>query len=343
MMAGSDSRAVAGGLARHVPVLARPAVELLNVHGGGVYIDGTFGAGGYTQAILAAADATVIGIDRDGNAVAGGAGLVEAAAGRLTLVQARFSELYCIAQKFGHAAVDGIALDLGVSSMQLDEAERGFSFRFDGPLDMRMSGEGPSAADVVAQASERDLADIIFQLGEERRSRAVARAIVAARKLGPICTTGALANIVARVVHAKPNQIHPATRTFQALRIFVNEELAELAMALVAAERILKPGGRLAVVTFHSLEDRIVKTFLAERSGAVGVSRHLPEVETLPPTFRLLTKRAVAPEDSEIAANPRARSAKLRAAERSGAPPRADGIESMLPPLPALTDVVRGG
>jgi 16S rRNA (cytosine1402-N4)-methyltransferase len=343
MMAGSDGRAVAGGLARHVPVLARPAVELLNVRSGGVYIDGTFGAGGYTQAILAAADATVIGIDRDQNAVAGGTGLVEAAAGRLTLVEARFSELDRIAQKFGHAGVDGVVLDLGVSSMQLDEPERGFSFRLDGPLDMRMGGEGPSAADVVAQASERELADIIFQLGEERRSRAVARAIVAARKLAPIRTTVTLADIVARVVHAKPNQIYPATRTFQALRIFVNEELTELAAALVAAERILKPDGRLAVVTFHSLEDRVVKTFLAERSRTAGVSRHVPEVETLPPTFRLLTKRAVMPEASEVAANPRARSAKLRAAERSDAPARQSDIESMLPALPALTDIVRGG
>ena len=170
-------------------------------------------------------------------------------------------------------------LDLGVSSMQLDEAERGFSFRLDGPLDMRMGGEGPSAADVVAQASERDLADIIFQLGEERHSRAVARAIVAARKQAPIESTRALADIVERVVHAQPGQIHPATRTFQALRMFVNEELDELAAALAAAERILKPGGRLAVVTFHSLEDRIVKTFLAERSRTAGVSRHQPEVE----------------------------------------------------------------
>ena len=342
MMAGSDGRAVVGGPARHIPVLARPAIELLNVRDGGVYIDGTFGAGGYTQAILATANATVIGIDRDQNAIAGGAGLVDAAAGRLTLVEARFSELDRIAEKFGHAAVDGIVLDLGVSSMQLDGAERGFSFRLDGPLDMRMGGEGPSAADVVARASERDLADIIFQLGEERRSRAVARGIVAARKLAPIHTTGALADIVARVVRAKPNQIHPATRTFQALRIFVNEELTELAAALLAAERILKPGGRLAVVTFHSLEDRIVKTFLAERSRTAGVSRHLPDVEALPSNLRLLTKRAVMPEETEIAANPRARSAKLRAAERSSAPPRGGDIETMLPVLPALTHVVRG-
>jgi 16S rRNA (cytosine1402-N4)-methyltransferase len=343
MMAGSDGSAVAGGLARHVPVLARPALELLDVHSGGFYIDGTFGAGGYTRAILAAADAHVIGIDRDQSAVANGAGLVQSANGRLTLIEERFSALDRVAQKFGHGSVDGVVLDLGVSSMQLDEADRGFSFRLDGPLDMRMGSEGPSAADVVAQASERDLADIIFQLGEERHSRAVARAIVAARKVAPIRTTKALADIVGRVVRAKPNQIHPATRTFQALRIFVNEELSELATALAAAERILKPAGRLVVVTFHSLEDRIVKTFLAERSRTIGVSRHLPDVEAPAPTFRLLTKRPVAPDETEVAGNPRARSAKLRAGERSEAPPREADVAGLLPRLPALTDIVRGG
>src|SRR5436190_2885998 len=261
MMAGSGGSHVAGGLARHVPVLVRAAIDQLKVGDGGVYIDGTFGAGGYARALLAAAEATVIGIDRDRTAVALGADLVQAAAGRLTLVEERFSALDTVARKFGHAAVDGIVLDLGVSSMQLDQAERGFSFRLDGPLDMRMEGDGPSAADVVAAAAERDLADIIFQLGEERHSRAVARAIVAARRQAPIRTTQALADIVARVVHARPGAIHPATRTFQALRIFVNEELAELVGALVAAERILKSSRRLVVVTFHSLEDRIVKTF----------------------------------------------------------------------------------
>ncbi len=206
-----------------------------------------------------------------------------------------------------------------------------------------MGTDGPSAADVVAQAGERELADIIFQLGEERHSRGVARAIVAARKVSPIRTTKALADIVGRVVRAKPNQIHPATRTFQALRIFVNEELAELVGALAAAERILKSSGRLVVVTFHSLEDRIVKTFLAERSHAIGVSRHLPDVEAVVPTFRLLTKRPIAPDEAEIAGNPRARSAKLRAGERSAAPPRHADIKTLLPRLPALTDIVRGG
>ncbi len=341
-MAGSDGSTVAGGLARHVPVLGRAALEFLNVRDGGVYIDGTFGAGGYTRAILEAANTQVIAIDRDQNAVADSAGLVQAANGRLTVVEERFSALDHVAKKFGHEQVDGVVLDIGVSSMQLDEAERGFSFRLDGPLDMRMGGEGPSAADVVAKAGDRDLADIIFQLGEERHSRAVARAIVAARKEAPIATTKALADIVERVVHSKPGQIHPATRTFQALRLFVNEELNELADALAAAERLLKPSGRLAVVSFHSLEDRIVKTFLAERARTAGVSRHQPEAEAAPPTFSLLTKRPVVADDAEVAANPRARSAKLRAAERTATPPRAFDAEDYLPRLPSLDDVMRG-
>src|SRR4051794_22888037 len=213
IMAGSEGSTVAGGLARHVPVLGRAALEFLNVHDGGVYIDGTFGAGGYSRAILDAANTQVIAIDRDQNAVAESAGLVQASNGRLTVVEERFSALDDVAKKFGYEQVDGVVLDIGVSSMQLDEAERGFSFRLDGPLDMRMGGDGPSAADVVATASERDLADIIFQLGEERHSRAVARAIVAARKETPIATTKALADIVERVVYAKPGQIHPTTRT----------------------------------------------------------------------------------------------------------------------------------
>jgi 16S rRNA (cytosine1402-N4)-methyltransferase len=329
------------GPVRHTPVLAHEAVEMLGVRDGGIYIDGTFGAGGYTKAILATANTQVLGIDRDQSAVANGADMVASANGRLILVEQRFSELDKVAKKFGHEQVDGVVLDLGVSSMQLDQAERGFSFRLDGPLDMRMGTEGPSAADVVAKASERDLADIVFQLGEERHSRAVARAIVAARKEAPIRTTGALADIVARVVRSKPGQIHPATRTFQALRIFVNEELNELADALAAAERLLKPAGRLAIVTFHSLEDRIVKTFLAERSHTVAGSRHQPEVEAPAPTFRLLVKRPIAPGESEVVRNPRARSAKLRAAERTVAPPRETSLSALLPRLPSLADAVR--
>jgi 16S rRNA (cytosine1402-N4)-methyltransferase len=331
--------AVAG--ARHIPVLARPALEHLNVRDGGVYIDGTFGAGGYTRLILKAANAKVIGIDRDQTAVARGFGLVEASAGRLTLVEDRFSSLDRVARECGFDAVDGVVLDIGVSSMQLDEAGRGFSFRLEGPLDMRMGNSGPTAADVVAAASERDLANIIFLLGEERHSRAVARAIVTARKEKPIETTGALADIVARVVRGKPGEIHPATRTFQALRIFVNEELNELAEGLAAAERILKPRGRLVVVSFHSLEDRIVKTFLAERSRTAAGSRHLPAVQAPPPTFNIITKRPMAAEETEIAVNPRARSAKLRAGERTQAAPRSGGARQLFD-LPSPADLVRG-
>jgi len=231
-------------------------------------------------------------------------------------------------------------MDVGVSSMQLDQAERGFSFRLGGPLDMRMGQSGPDAADVVAKASEADLANIIYIFGEERHSRRVARAIVAARKEAPIVTTPALADIVSKVVRSKPNEIHPATRTFQALRIFVNEELDELHLALSAAERVLKPGGRLVVVSFHSLEDRIVKNFLAERGKASAGSRHLPEIAQAASSFQILTKRPVTPGDVEIAANPRARSAKLRAAERTAAPAHPEG---KLPNWPTLADVMRGG
>jgi 16S rRNA (cytosine1402-N4)-methyltransferase len=343
MTAGRDGGepAVAGGLARHIPVLGPQAVAALNVKDGGVYIDGTFGAGGYTRLILASADCRVIGIDRDQSAIARGADLVASAQGRLTLVEDRFSELDIVARDAGFASVDGVVLDVGVSSMQLDEAARGFSFRFEGPLDMRMSARGASAADVIAHASERDLANIIYQLGEERQSRAVARAIVRERAKAPIVTTRALADIVARVVRSKPGAIHPATRTFQALRIFVNEELQELQAALLAAERILKPRGRLAVVSFHSLEDRIVKTFFAERGRQAQGSRHLPQTSGPEPTFMLVTRKPVVPDESEIAHNPRARSAKLRVAARNAVPARAQG-GGLLPRLPSLADVMKG-
>jgi 16S rRNA (cytosine1402-N4)-methyltransferase len=325
---------------RHIPVLGRQAVEMLSPRDGGIYVDATFGAGGYSGAILDVAGTRVIGIDRDRSAISGGFDLVDRSAGRLTLVEDRFSHLAEVCAAQGIASVDGVVMDVGVSSMQLDEADRGFSFRLGGPLDMRMGHDGPTAADVVAKASEADLANIIYIFGEERHSRAVARVIVAARKEAPILTTRALADIVAKVVWSKPGEIHPATRTFQALRIFVNEELDELHLALSAAERVLKPGGRLAVVSFHSLEDRIVKNFLVERAKAGGGSRHLPEVAQAAPSFAILTKRPVTPDDAEISANPRARSAKLRAAERTGAPAHA---AAALPAWPSLTGVMGGG
>ena len=341
MMTSSDSgHAVAGGLARHIPVLIRPAVELLDVRSGGVYVDATFGAGGYTREILAAANCNIVALDRDQSAIARGADLVQAAQGRLVLVEDTFSNLQAVMRSCGYDAVDGVVFDLGVSSMQLDQAERGFSFRHDGPLDMRMGSEGPTAADVVASASERDLATILAILGEERHARAVARAIIAARADAPIRTTRALSDIVARIVHARPGAIHPATRTFQALRIFVNEELAELAAGLVAAEHVLKPGGRLVVVTFHSLEDRIAKSFLAERSRRSGPSRHRPDVAQAAATFRVLTKRPIVPDEAEISANPRARSAKLRAAERTDAPIDTRASPGVLPRVPAMSEVI---
>lgn len=346
MTAGRDARGreaqegVAGGLARHIPVLARPALDFLAVRDGGLYIDGTFGAGGYTGAILGAApDARVIALDRDRTAIAAGYDLVEAADGRLTLVESRFSDL---AEVAAPGSVAGVVLDIGVSSMQIDDPARGFSFRLDGPLDMRMSQDGPSAADLVAHAPERDLANVIFQLGEERHSRAVARAIVKARAEAPITTTGRLADIVARVVRSRPGDIHPATRTFQALRMMINDELGELAAALLAAERVLAPGGRLVVVSFHSLEDRVVKTFLAARGGGGGVSRHLPETVRPKASFSVLTRRPVTADDAELASNPRARSAKLRAGERTDAPPLPDEPAG-LPSLPTLDAMLRGG
>jgi 16S rRNA (cytosine1402-N4)-methyltransferase len=339
-MTGGDSHAVAGGLARHIPVLGRRAVEWLGVRDGGLYVDATFGAGGYTQAILATPGARVIGIDRDQSAIAEGFSLVEAAQGRLDLVEDRFSNLEAIVGST--SAVDGVVFDVGVSSMQIDDAARGFSFRRDGPLDMRMGRDGPSAADIVARASERELGLIVAILGEERHARAVARAIVKARGERAISTTRALAEIVARVVHSRDSAIHPATRTFQALRIFVNDELGELARGLAAAERVLKPSGRLVVVAFHSLEDRIVKTFLTERSRAPAGSRHRPELVSAAPSFGVLTRRPETPDEAEIAGNPRARSAKLRAAERTDAAPHSAAIDHLLPRLPSPTDIMRG-
>ena len=325
---------------RHIPVLGREAVAALNPHAGGVYVDATFGAGGYSRMILETPGTRVIGIDRDRTAVAGGFDLVERSDGRLTLVEDRFSHLADVCAAQGDALVDGVVMDVGVSSMQIDQSERGFSFRFDGPLDMRMGHDGPTAADVVATASEADLANIIYIFGEERYSRAVAKAIVAARAEAPIATTQELVAIISKVVWAKPGEIHPATRTFQALRIFVNEELDELHIALAAAERVLKPGGRLAVVSFHSLEDRIVKNFMVERSKTGGGSRHVPEISQDRPRFTLVNKRPIVAGGEEVSANPRARSAKLRVAERTEAPALEAGP---LPNWPSLASVMRGG
>jgi len=312
------------GTMRHVPVLLPQMLQALQPRPGEAYIDATFGAGGYAEAILAAAPgARVLGIDRDPAAIAAGAALAERHRGRLTLAEGRFGELESIARRVGFLPAHGIVLDVGVSSMQLDDPERGFSFQADGPLDMRMSRQGPSAADVVNTAEEGRLADILHRLGEERSARAIARAIAAQRRHRPFTRTGELASLVARVLgRERIAGRHAATRTFQALRIYVNDELAELAGALAAAERTLAPEGRLAVVTFHSLEDRLVEQFLRERAlPPEGGSRHLPpQAAPRAPSFRLVNQRPVSPSAEETAANPRARSARLRAAVRTAAP-----------------------
>ena len=298
-------------------------VAALDPRDGGLYVDGTFGQGGYTEAILKAAANKVFGVDRDPAAITLGAELSRRYSSRLELLEGCFGNLESLMAVAGVEEVQGVALDLGVSSIQLDEATRGFSFRFDAPLDMRMGRHGPNASDIVNGAGERDLADLIHQLGEERQARRIAKAIVAARNDTPILTTHHLATIVRGIVQKTKDGIDPATRTFMALRIRVNDELGELSRGLVAAENILAPGGRLAVVSFHSLEDRIVKDFLKSRSGqADRGSRHLPEVPgaELAPSFRLITRGVCTPTAREIAQNPRSRSAKLRVAERTAAP-----------------------
>jgi 16S rRNA (cytosine1402-N4)-methyltransferase len=299
-------------------------LDALKPIAGETYIDGTFGAGGYTRAILEAADAHVVAFDRDPTAIAAGAGLVAAFAPRLRLLHRPFGDMASALSEIGVMAADGVVLDIGVSSMQIDQAERGFSFQSDGPLDMRMSREGPSAADVVNGFDEEQIADIIYEYGEERRSRAVARAIVKSRAVTPLTRTKELADLVLRVFHGrKEDGRHPATRTFQALRIFVNDELGELERGLAGAEKILRPGGRLVVVTFHSLEDRIVKRFMAERAGKSDQgSRYLPQknIQVSPPSFRILNSRPLTPQKGELDVNPRARSARLRAAIRTEAP-----------------------
>lgn len=339
---GGAASGAAGGPVRHRPVMLREVLSFLAPKDGGRYLDGTFGAGGHTRAILAAADCRVLGLDRDPSAIAAGAELVEASNHRLELAEARFSGLDVVAEERGFSPLDGILLDLGVSSMQLDRPERGFSFRYEGPLDMRMGRAGPSAADIVNAWPEAELVRVFATLGEERRARAVARAIVRAREGGRIERASELAEVIRSVVHARPGEIDPATRSFQALRMLVNEELQEIARALLAAERMLKPGGRLVVISFHSLEDRIVKTFFNARGRAAAPSRHLPEAEYAPPTFIPLTKKPAGPTAEEVRENPRARSAKLRAAERTeAAPGRDDPLAPLLAKFPSLDRPVR--
>jgi 16S rRNA (cytosine1402-N4)-methyltransferase len=303
------------GRSAHVPVLLRPLLAAV-APVQGVWLDGTFGAGGYARGLLEAGAAKVIGVDRDPLALQMAQSWIGAYGDRLALVQGNFSALDT------HGPLDGVVLDLGVSSMQLDLAERGFSFAKDGPLDMRMSQDGESAADLVNEASEEHLADILYHYGEERASRRIAKSIVAARAQEPITTTLRLSELVARCLpRPKPGQSHPATRSFQAIRIAINTEFTELVEGLEAAERALKPGGSLAVVTFHSLEDRIVKRFFQLRSGGeANANRYAPASETDAPRFTLVSKRATAPDDAELADNPRSRSAKLRVGIRTDAP-----------------------
>jgi 16S rRNA (cytosine1402-N4)-methyltransferase len=317
----------------HVPVLLHEAMDALRPRAGGLYVDGTFGGGGYARALLDVG-AHVIALDRDPSAIRAGAELAGSSGGRLELVEARFGELDVVAGRLGVDAVDGVVLDIGVSSMQLDQAARGFSLRFDAPLDMRMGRGGRSAAEILRDEDEATIADILFHFGEERAARRIARAIVADRKTKPFTSTLELAGLVARVAPARRGELtHPATRTFQALRIAVNDELTELVSGLCAAERLLKPGGRLAIVTFHSLEDRIVKQFFAGRSArGRAASRRLPgEPAEAEPTFEAPRGRPIEPSEAEARENPRSRSAKLRFGVRTSAAPRGrnDGIERL--------------
>ncbi|OAP38381.1 ribosomal RNA small subunit methyltransferase H [Sinorhizobium glycinis] len=335
---GDRASAADGGPVRHIPVMLAEVLEALDPAPGKVVLDGTFGAGGYTSAILDRG-ADVIALDRDPTAIAAGRPMAAAAGGRLKLIHSRFSEL---ADHAPDGGLDGIVLDIGVSSMQIDEAERGFSFQKQGPLDMRMSGAGVSAADVVNRAKVSDLIRIFGFLGEEKQAGGIARAIEKRRAGAPFETTRDLANLIETVTPRKAkDKIHPATRVFQALRIFVNDELGELANALFAAERVLKPGGRLVVVTFHSLEDRIVKTFFQDRSGKAGGSRHLPLVTARDATFTPVGKPMVAASEEESSRNPRARSAKLRAGIRTEA--RSPGNDLSIFNLPELASLARLG
>jgi 16S rRNA (cytosine1402-N4)-methyltransferase len=306
----------------HIPVMLREVVEALCPRDGGIYIDATFGRGGYSRALLNAGNTEVIGIDKDPDAIAKGHELVQAYSPRLKLIHGSFGQMDNLLGSDRSSKIDGITFDLGVSSPQLDQAERGFSFQEDGPLDMRMSRTGKTAADIINTSSENELADIIFKFGEERFSRRVARRIVEARADKPILRTRELAELVRDVVPRSKDGVDPATRTFQGLRIAVNDELGEIEQGLKAAEKLLKPNGRLAIVSFHSLEDRCVKNFLRDASGsAPHTSRHAPTLThpSVKTTFRLLTRKPQVPSGAEIEANPRSRSAKLRVAERTSA------------------------
>ncbi len=342
-MTGGDSDNIVGGPARHIPVMLDEVLHYLEPAPGKLVVDGTFGAGGYTSAILAK-HAKVVAIDRDPDAIRDGQSLVAQWPDQLHLVSGEFSNLDVLVRENGFDTADGVVLDIGVSSMQLDEADRGFSFRQDGPLDMRMAQSGVSAADVVNTVSQPDLTRIIGLLGEEKKASQISRAIVRRRGEVPFTTTGDLSSVIEKASPRKfSDKIHPATRTFQALRIFVNQELQQLAKALFAAERLLCEGGRLVVVTFHSLEDRIVKLFFGDRSGAVQGSRHMPEVVGRAPIFVHSGKAMVKANKQEAEINPRARSAKLRWGERTSA---AAGPEDFglfgFPDLVSLTSFADG-
>ncbi|SHH73776.1 16S rRNA (cytosine(1402)-N(4))-methyltransferase RsmH [Cognatishimia maritima] len=332
----SDTASNSSG-APHIPVLLRPLLAGVSPVSG-TWLDGTFGAGGYTKGLLEAGADKVIGVDRDPLAFQMAADWISAFDGRIELVAGVFSKMDEYAQN-----LDGVVLDLGVSSMQLDQAERGFSFMKDGPLDMRMSQDGPSAADIVNNAEEAEIADILYHYGEERASRRIARAIVKAREVESFKSTLQLADLIEKnLPRTKPGQSHAATRSFQGLRIAVNDEYGELFRGLMAAERALKPGGLLAVVTFHSIEDRMVKKYLQARAGRTGGgSRYAPEVQQEVPAFELLTRKAVGPDEQELEENPRSRSAKLRIARRTDAP--AGGVDGKKIGMPMLSARKSGG
>lgn len=311
-----DSASDQGG---HVPVMLGPVLETLKLSHPDVVVDATFGGGGYTRGILEAfPQARVVAFDRDPDALPRAQVLSDHYGDRFELISSPFSQMVEGLQRLGFSGVKAVVFDVGVSSYQLDQAERGFSFRHDAALDMRMSKDGPTAADLIAKLDEKELADVLWHYGEERHSRAIARSLVAMREQTPILSTKQLVQVVEKHVRAKPHEIHPATRTFQALRIAVNQELSELAKGLNAAEQLLDPDGVLIVVSFHSLEDRLAKRFFQLRSKAPSVSRHQPAVTGFEPTFHVPGKQPVLPDEVEIAANPRARSAKMRFGLRTG-------------------------